>query len=427
MGPGSATLPALRCPSCRGPFRIVAGTQRHGLSGCSCRELVMTDGLILPADSPQGRRLRAALRKHPARRPLRLLLPRSWLRVRSMEVSGLRVTFRRYLRHAALARLLSGRVAGEFCHRHAESKLIKPFWSAGQWHLYMQHRFTAPSFLAARAALGLLPGRDGLILDAPCGMGHFSHYLAKLADPARLVAIDLDPESAYAARRFFVPSAAAVLTWDLNDQLPLADESVGTVFCLDAFHYVSGKKALAAEFLRVLRPDGVIAILHLHNSLQYNPMAGTPLTPEEYAGLFRGHTVRAYPEDYFLTAQLGNEPVDLTRSAPGEELQRANAIMVVVAKDPACLAMLPTTGDLLAARAANACLGGLYTTQRNGNDVTFERSVPPTLRGEYPNIDDALPERWTSALAAGEHGDSRPADQERLLRHNIFLDLPGDF
>ncbi len=32
MGPGSATLPALRCPSCRGPFRIVAGAQRHGLS-----------------------------------------------------------------------------------------------------------------------------------------------------------------------------------------------------------------------------------------------------------------------------------------------------------------------------------------------------------------------------------------------------------
>jgi hypothetical protein len=150
----------------------------------------MIDGLILPADSPQGRRLRAALRKHPARRPLRLLLPRSWLRVRSMEVSGLRVTFRRYLRHAVLARLLSGRVVGEFCHRHAESKLITPFWSAGQWHLYMQHRFTAPSLLAARAALGLLPGRDGLILDAPCGMGHFSHYLAKMADPARLVAIE---------------------------------------------------------------------------------------------------------------------------------------------------------------------------------------------------------------------------------------------
>lgn len=182
MGLGSATLPALRCPSCRGPFRIVAGTQRHGLSACSCRELVMIDGLILPADSPQGHRLRAALHKHPARRPLRLLLPKSWLRVRSREVSGLRVTFRRYLRHAALARLLSGRVVGEFCHRHAESKLIKPFWSAGQWHLYMQHRFTAPSLLAARAALGLLPGRDGLILDAPCGMGHFSHYLAKMAD-----------------------------------------------------------------------------------------------------------------------------------------------------------------------------------------------------------------------------------------------------
>jgi hypothetical protein len=57
--------------------------------------------------------------------------------------------------------------------------------------------------------------------------------------------MDLDPESAYAARRFFIPNAAAVLVWDMNEPLSLQDGSIGAIFCLDAFHYVTDKQALA--------------------------------------------------------------------------------------------------------------------------------------------------------------------------------------
>jgi SAM-dependent methyltransferase len=341
-----------------------------------------------------------------------------------MELSRMRVTFRRYLRHAVLARLLMGRTAGEFFHRHSRNRFVKLFWSAGQWHLYMRHRFSLPSFLAARAALGLLQGRDGLILDAPCGMGHLSHYLAKMADPGRIVAMDLDPESAYAARRFFMPDAAAVVVWDMNEALPLRDGSVGAIFCLDALHFVAEKRALADEFMRVLRDDGVIAILHAHNSLQYNPSAGMPLSPDEYADLFRGRSVRMYPEDHFLRAQLLNEPIDLTQSAPPEDLKKANALMLIVAKDPSILSELTPTGKLLACRASNPRLGDLYTARNSGGKVTFERSIPPTLRGEYPNIDEVLPERWVSAAPLTVSRQSPSEDREDLLEHNVFIDLP---
>ena len=361
-----------------------------------------------------------------------MLLGRSWLRVWFMELSGIRVTFRRYLRHAALAWLLTGRCANEFCRRLAGSRLkgnrlVKHFWPAGQWHIYLQHRFTTPSFLAARAALGLLHGRDGLILDAPCGMGHLSHYLAKMTDPARIVAMDLDPEFAYAARRFFIPDAAAILAWDMNEPLPLQDGSVGAIFCLDAFHYVTEKRSLASEFTRVLSGDGVIAILHLHNRLQDNPAPGTPLSPDEYADLFPGNTIRMYPEDHFLNAQLRNDPVDLTRSAPPEDLEKANALMLIVAKDADTLSELTPTRTLLAGQASNPQLSDLYTERRRDGKVILERSIPPTLHDEYPNMGAILPQRWTSAEAPATGEQSPSADQQSLLEHNVFVDLPKNY
>ncbi|MFZ0226513.1 MAG: class I SAM-dependent methyltransferase, partial [Mycobacterium sp.] len=321
-----------------------------------------------------------------------------------MELSRTRVTFRRYLRHLALGWLLTSRTAGELCHQHSGNRLVKPLWGAGQWHLYMQHRFTAPSFLAARAALGLLQGRDGLILDAPCGMGHLSHYLAKMTDPARIVAMDLDAESAYAARRFFIPNAAAVLAWDMNEPLPLQDGSVGAIFCLDAFHYVTDKQTLANEFTRVLRNDGVIAILHLHNGLQHNPMPGTPLSPDEYADLFRGTTIRMYPEDHFLRAQLLNDPIDLTQSAHPEDLKKANALMLIAAKDPNALSELTPTRTLLASRASNPQLSGLYSASDKDGNVTFQCCIPPTLRGEYPSLAEVLPAQWVSTVPLAVNG-----------------------
>jgi ubiquinone/menaquinone biosynthesis C-methylase UbiE len=150
--------------------------------------------------------------------------------------------------------------------------------------------------------------------------------------------------------------------------LPLEGESVGAIFCVDAFHYVTGKSALAREFTRILRRDGAIAILHLHNRLQKNPTEGMPLSPGEYSDLFPGHAIRMYPEDHFLNAQLRNEPIDLTRSAPAEELEQAQVLMLIVAKDADTLTALAPTRTLLAAQASNTQLRDLYTARRRAGE-----------------------------------------------------------
>ena len=238
--------------------------------------------------------------------------------------------------------------------------LTRRLWGAGQWHLYLRHRFTTPSFLATRGALGLVEGRQGLVLDAGCGTGHLLHNIGRLVDPSRVVVMELDPAKAYAARQFFLPDAAAVLAWNLDEPLPLADDSVGAAFCLDAFHYVNKKRDLAAEFVRVLNEVEVLAILHLHNQLQYNPSVGSPLYPAEYQGLFPGCVVRMYREEEFLPAYLRAEPLDLSASVPAALLDSASVLMVLVAKRPDALTVLKPVRRSLAECAINPQVADVY-------------------------------------------------------------------
>ena len=60
--------------------------------------------------------------------------------------------------------------------------------------------------------------------------------------------------------------------------------------CLDALQYVEDKAALVSEWLRVVHPDGFVAIAHTHNRLQHNVAQGHALSPAEYRALFANGT-----------------------------------------------------------------------------------------------------------------------------------------
>lgn len=422
----SLSLSPLTCPECHNPFTLRQGTVRDGIAECACRQMVVLCGVVHPANGLNGRRLIAAFLAggESARRAV---LGRVWLRVRLLELTRRPVTFRRFIPHAALGRVMATRRMGKFFGRLSGYAPTRRFWGAGQWNLYLRHRFTTPSFLAARGALGLLDGRHGLVLDAGCGTGHLLHNIGRLVDPSRVVALDVDPVKAYAARQFFLPAAAAVLAWDLNEPLPLADGSVGAAFCLDAFHYVSGKRELAREFVRVLNDDGVLAILHLHNRLQYNPSPGSPLSPAEYRDLFPGCVVRMYREEDFLRAHLRGEPLDLSASAPAALLDSASALMLLVAKNPDALTVLEPVRSTLAKCAVNPQVAELYSVRGGKGEVVLERFIPSTLRAEYPEMEEILPGRLACATVTSPRGRLEFVDQQALLEGSILIDLPERF
>jgi 2-polyprenyl-3-methyl-5-hydroxy-6-metoxy-1,4-benzoquinol methylase len=98
-------------------------------------------------------------------------------------------------------------------------------------------------------------GRE--VLDAGCGVGYGSAYLAEVA--SRVVAVDIDPESiAYARERYAAPNVEFRLG-DLR-ALELESDSFDVVTSFEVIEHLREQEAFVDELARVLRPDGVLVI-----------------------------------------------------------------------------------------------------------------------------------------------------------------------
>ncbi|WP_376766067.1 malonyl-ACP O-methyltransferase BioC [Acerihabitans arboris] len=101
--------------------------------------------------------------------------------------------------------------------------------------------------------LGPQPGR--CLLDAGCGTGWFSRRWQQ--EGSLVVALDLSPAMLDEARRN--QSASAYLTGDI-ERLPLADASVDICFSNLAVQWCDDLPRALAEFYRITRPGGLIAL-----------------------------------------------------------------------------------------------------------------------------------------------------------------------
>jgi len=95
----------------------------------------------------------------------------------------------------------------------------------------------------------------GVALDAACGTGRHTAYLASLGH--KVIGVDTSPEM-LALARDKVPEGEFYES-DLHD-LPLPDDSVDLVVCAIALIHVPDLEPPLAEFVRVLRPNGHLVI-----------------------------------------------------------------------------------------------------------------------------------------------------------------------
>jgi ubiquinone/menaquinone biosynthesis C-methylase UbiE len=104
-----------------------------------------------------------------------------------------------------------------------------------------------------RQILDNLPA--GVALDAACGTGRHTAYLASLGH--KVIGVDTSPEMLARARRKM--PAGEFYEADLHD-LPLADDSVDLVVCAIALSHVPDLAQALTELVRVLRPNGHLVI-----------------------------------------------------------------------------------------------------------------------------------------------------------------------
>lgn len=127
-----------------------------------------------------------------------------------------------------------------------------------------------PTSTVARLAelsniLQLEPGTD--LLEAGCGTGQISGWLAQQIAPGRLVAVDF-AEAMLEQARSKVASAEFRRADVCGDDL--GQECFETVLCFHSFPHFRDQGAAVRTFARALRPEGRLIVMHLAGSREIN-------------------------------------------------------------------------------------------------------------------------------------------------------------
>ncbi len=129
-------------------------------------------------------------------------------------------------------------------------------------------------------ALNLQPGQN--VLDAGCGTGNLCHYFdSKNKGRIFFTGIDISETMLKKARAKNLDSNFKWQQVDLNQKLPFSEGCFDAVCCCHALYNLVQPKLALAEFFRVLKPGGILAVATPRTN---NP---APVLPEHFKQIFR--------------------------------------------------------------------------------------------------------------------------------------------
>lgn len=118
-------------------------------------------------------------------------------------------------------------------------------------------------FLHLRRALDELAPRPAAVLDAGCGKGHMSLYLAKRYPDAWVVGVDKAAEDVATAERIRRAAAIENVGFMCGDlQQPLGANIYDLIISSEVLEYVADEAAALEHMFLALRPGGAL-VLHL--------------------------------------------------------------------------------------------------------------------------------------------------------------------
>jgi SAM-dependent methyltransferase len=103
-----------------------------------------------------------------------------------------------------------------------------------------------------------LPTR-GVVLDVGNGLGEQDPLIAEVAEPRRLIALNITRSQLRAGREALTRAGAIPVNGDAT-RIPLRDASVDGIISVEAAFHFPSRATFFAEAFRVLRPGGVLTM-----------------------------------------------------------------------------------------------------------------------------------------------------------------------
>lgn len=181
------------------------------------------------------------------------------------------------------------------------------------------------------------------VLDAGCGIGGPSRYLAK-SHACTVEAVDLTPEFVQVAgelnERVGLGDRISLRTGSVTE-LPYDDQSFDVVLCQNVSMNVADKAAMFSEAFRVLRPGGIYTFSHLAEGPNGSPIYPLPwaMSPEVSFLETPAAILERLATAGFIDVQ---DKVDSARSKPGD------------GPLPGTIGAAPAMGDDMPVRTGNS-------------------------------------------------------------------------
>ena len=136
-------------------------------------------------------------------------------------------------------------------------------------------------------SLVILPGQ--IVLDAGCGNGYMAKEFSKLVGNDGLVyAMDIYKQSIEQLKNEIGKSNIIAINGDITQKTDIEDSSVDLIYLSTVFHGFtdSQRHGFLKEVKRVLKPDGILAIVEINKSdTPFGPPMKIRLSPEELSSI----------------------------------------------------------------------------------------------------------------------------------------------
>ncbi len=305
------------------------------------------------------------------------------------------------------------------------------------YDIYLKHRFSAESLWSLCALLPLLQERKGAFLDLCCGVGHSSFLLSCYVQPRELVSADGAFHRLYLARKFMAPSAH-FLCLDANQPLPFKKAAFNAVLVLDALHYLRSPARVVRKMEGLLLPDGLLLLLHLHNSLQANRAPGKPLPPASWTRMLERFPFRALPERKLVEGFLLRDELDLTSKYSEKELNSSPAIALVCGGGDRDFRMYSGASRVYFDKREHLVVNPAYEIKHDGESLLLKRVFPQgAFQRECPLASSHLPESYRIGRELLKEVEGRQVSLEfvqaqgkavqEMMRRFILVNVPEGY